>query len=68
MEQEIMSQEAANKINEQLRAQGEDLENQKPGEFLVVKKDAEAAASVIPEPDSEVTEEPVAAQDEKKEE
>lgn len=32
------------------------------------QKDAEAAASVISEPDSEVTEEPVAAQDEKKEE
>lgn len=32
------------------------------------QKEAEAAASVISEPDSEVTEEPVAAQDEKKEE
>lgn len=66
MEQEIMSQEAANKVNEQLEAQGEDLENQKPGEFLVVKENAAAAQSET-DPVSESAEAAPTA-DEKKEE
>ena len=66
MEQEIMSQKAVNEINEQLKAQGEDLENQKPGEFLVVKEDAAAAQSET-DPVSESVEAAPAA-DEKKEE
>lgn len=66
MEQETMSQEAANKVNEQLEAQGEDLGNQKPGEFLVVKENAAAAQSET-NPVSESVEAAPAA-DEKKEE
>ena len=61
-----MSQKAVNEINEQLKAQGEDLENQKPGEFLVVKEDAAAAQSET-DPVSESVEAAPAA-DEKKEE